>query len=116
MIYFLDSKYVVFKYIRLGDNFYPLIDIDSIDSVNFNDTMIEIKLRNGTYVRYNGVYMIEYEWKNNPKGAQEMVMTNLHKDILLSYIEDIEWELVKEGNIVKALEILDVLKIYIKEG
>lgn len=45
-----------------------------------------------------------------------MVMTNLHKDILLSYIEDIEWELVREGDIVKALEILDVLKIYIKEG
>jgi len=43
-------------------------------------------------------------------------MTDMHKDILINYLEDIEWELVREGNISKALEILDVLKMYIKEG
>jgi hypothetical protein len=67
MIYFLRSEYVIFRYVRFGDNSYPIINLDSIDNISFNDTMIEIKLKGGTCIRYNGEYTIEYEWKNTPK-------------------------------------------------
>jgi hypothetical protein len=45
-----------------------------------------------------------------------MLGTDLHKDILQSYLDDIIDEIEVYRDIPKALEILWILKEYVKEG
>jgi len=66
MLSYLESKYVIFKYLSFSDKFCPITNLDLIESVSFSDTVyspIEIKLIDGTYIRYKGNFVIEYEWK-----------------------------------------------------